>query len=128
MQPIATVIHSWWKLGNHERWNLKLLGCFNEEKNQCDCFQTNVTVSKVTVLDRGRCKDPWWPNQKTKNAVPSGFAQALLVPSFIKKFQKIRQLFLQKHEPRLPPVEATRKKGRPSLRSGLNKSVQITQS
>ena len=51
---------------------------------------------------------------------PSGTLSGPIMPSFVKKFPKLRQLLDVQLEPRLPLVEATQKKGRPSLRSGLN--------
>ena len=58
---------------------------------------------------------------------PSGYGQGQIQPSFVKKFQNSRQLFPEQPEPRLPLVEATQKKGRPSLRSGLNKRYCMPQ-
>ena len=49
---------------------------------------------------------------------PCSYGQGQIQPSFVKKFQNSRQLFPEQPEPRLPLVEATQKKGRPSLRSG----------
>jgi hypothetical protein len=63
---------------------------------------------------------PWWPNFKNDKIVSGGYSQGPIMPSFVRKFQKLRQLFPEQPELRLPLVEATRKKGRPSLRSGLN--------
>ena len=52
---------------------------------------------------------------------PCSYGQGQIQPSFVKKFQNSRQLLPEQPEPRLPLVEATQKKGRHLLRSGLNK-------
>ena len=59
---------------------------------------------------------------------PSGYGQGQIQPSFVKKFQNSRQLCPEQPEPRLPQVEATRKKGRPSLRSGLKNWLALLHS
>ena len=53
------------EVGKPWKMEFEVTGLLQWRKNQCDCFQTNVTVSKVTVLDRGRCKDPRWPKLTT---------------------------------------------------------------